>query len=85
MFSTISSFTKFSVTKMNESFNKPSYGTKYSVTSFIIIIFFSILFICLFFYSYQVKIPLLRSYFMGGLLERTSCKNTLLGSFKELF
>ena len=39
MFSTISSFTKLSVTKMNESFNKPSYGTKYSVTCFIIIIF----------------------------------------------
>ena len=71
MFSTISSFTKFSVTKMNESFNKLSYGTKYSVTCFII--FFSFLFIYLLFYSYLITIPLLRSYFMGGLLERTSC------------
>ena len=62
---------------MSESFNKPSYGTKYSVTCFIIIIFI--------FYSYQITIPLLRSYFIGGLLERISCKNTLLGPVKYLF
>ena len=40
IFSTISSFTQFSVSEMSESFNKPSYGTKYSVTCFIIIIYF---------------------------------------------
>ena len=59
---------------MNESFNKPSYGTKYSVTCFFFLFFFfSSLFIYILLILSKDSTPV---YFMGGLLERTSCKST---------
>ena len=81
-FSTILSFAQFSVSKMGV-FQQAVIWYKIQCNLFYFFFLFYLFF--LFFDSYQITIPLLRSYFIGGLLERTSCKNTLLGSFKYLF